>query len=101
MGETEPTIPPDGRVLPFRRRPAEPDPTPVAGLDKFQQAEVEDDDDYRHRMLVNVAAFVLVATLVGAGYWIADTMARHRKDQDCVLSGRPGCTPVEYVRERR
>ena len=51
-------------------------------------------DDYRHRMLVNLAAFLFVLMLVGAGYWLADTMARMRKDQDCVLSGRRGCSPV-------
>ena len=29
-----------------------------------------------------------------SGIWIADVMAHMRKDQDCVLIGRPGCTPV-------
>jgi hypothetical protein len=28
-------------------------------------------------------------------------MERMRKDQDCVLSGRSGCTPVEYNKDRR
>jgi len=27
-------------------------------------------------------------------------MARMRKDQDCVLSGRRGCTPVEVIKDR-
>ncbi len=45
-------------------------------------------------MLVNLAAFVFVIMLMGAGYWLFDTMARMRKDQDCVLTGRRGCSPV-------
>jgi hypothetical protein len=32
--------------------------------------------------------------LVIVGIWIADVMAQMRKNQDCVLMGRPGCTPV-------
>ena len=57
-------------------------------------------DDYRHRMIVNVAAFVFVIALIGAGLWLADTMAQMRKNQDCVLSGRRGCTPVEVTKDR-
>jgi hypothetical protein len=51
-------------------------------------------------MIVNVAAFAVVAALIGAGLWLADTMATMRKNQDCVLSGRRGCTPVEVTKER-
>lgn len=62
------------------------------GLEKYERDNHP--DDYRHRMIVNLAAFVFVILLVGAGYWLADTMARLRKDQDCVLSGRRNCNPV-------
>ena len=68
-------------------------PSPVDDLAKFERDEGA--DDYRHRMTVNVAAFVLVLALIGAGLWLADTMAQLRKDEDCVLSGRRGCAPVE------
>ena len=57
-------------------------------------------DDYRHRMLMNAAALIVVALLIGAGLWIANTMANMRKNQDCVLSGRRGCTPVEAQHDR-
>ena len=73
-----------------RRLPGRP---PVEGLAKYERGD--DDDDYRHRMLMNAAALVFVAALIGTGLWLADTMAAMRKDQDCVLSGRRGCTPVE------
>ncbi|MDO9412383.1 MAG: hypothetical protein Q7T81_07385 [Pseudolabrys sp.] len=86
---------PGARILSFRRgqprpRPLSPDAPP--GLDKYEQDDQP--DDYRHRMLVNVAALVFLILLVGAGFWLADTMAQHRKDQDCVLSGRRNCSPI-------
>jgi hypothetical protein len=91
------------RVLSFRRGPADirprpPGPTPVEDLTKYEDRESP--DDYRNRMIVNVAAFLFVVALIGAGLWLADTMARMRKDQDCVLSGRRGCTPVEVNKQR-
>jgi len=94
----------DSRVVDFpagrtARRPASQDATPVEGLAKYQGGP-EDPADYRHRMIVNAAAFVIVAALIGAGLWLADTMAAMRKNQDCVLSGRRGCTPVEVKSER-
>ncbi len=84
------------RILSFRRRQPAPDPPSRSGAAPgLGQYERDDQpDDYRHRMLVNLAAFLFVLMLVGAGYWLADTMARMRKDQDCVLSGRRGCSPV-------
>jgi hypothetical protein len=51
-------------------------------------------------MIVNTAAFLFVLALIGAGFWLADTMATMRKNQDCVLSGRRGCTPVEVPKDR-
>ena len=73
-------------------------PPPVDDLAKYEHKA--DSDDYRHRMIVNVAAFLFVIALIGAGLWLADTMAQMRKNQDCVLSGRRGCTPVEVTKDR-
>jgi hypothetical protein len=75
-----------------------PAPPPVADLARFEA--VEEADDYRHRMKVNVAAFLFLTALVGGGIWLVDTMAQMRKDQDCVLSDRRGCTPVEVTQTR-
>ena len=91
------------RVVSFRRGRADVRapvtvPPPVDDLAKFERGEGA--DDYRHRMAVNVVAFVFVIALIGAGLWLADTMARMRKDQDCVLSGRRGCSPVEVIKDR-
>lgn len=88
----------ESRVVPLRRGPAETHapvvtPPPVADLTKFEATG--EADDYRHRMIVNAAAFLFLALLIGGGLWLVDTMAKMQKDQNCVLSGRRGCTPVE------
>ena len=87
---------PRGGAAPRLRVPV---PSPVDDLAKFERGE-DATDDYRHRMVVNIAAFVFVLALIGAGIWLADTMAQMRKNEDCVLSGRRGCAPVE-VNTRR
>ena len=90
------------RVVSFRRNSASSRPpatAPVEDLAKYERTEGT--DDYRHRMIVNVTAFIFVIGLIGAGIWLADTMAAMRKNQDCVLSGRRGCTPVEVTKDQR
>ena len=89
------------RVVSFRRNNARRRPPPSSPVDDLAKYERdESSDDYRHRMIVNVAVFVFVVGLIGAGIWLADTMAAMRKNQDCVLSGRRGCTPVEVPKDR-
>jgi hypothetical protein len=82
------------RVGPPRRAPIAPDGAePVDDLATF-----EDEDghiDYRHRMLMNVIAVLIVSLLISAGVWIADTIAAMQKAQDCALQGRQNCAPIE------
>jgi hypothetical protein len=73
--------------------PEHPETDPVDDLAAF-----EDEDrniDYRQRMLMNVIAVAIVTLLVGAGVWIADTIADMQKAQDCALQGRQNCAPIE------
>lgn len=91
----------DGRVVNIRTGrpvPTPPPSEPVDDLAKYQRSEAP--DDYRHRMTVNIVAFLFIAGLIAAGIWLADTMAQMRKNQDCVLSGRRGCTEVDYPKDR-
>ena len=52
-------------------------------------------------MAVNAAAGLFVLVLIGVALWLANSIADMRRNQDCVLSGRRGCTPVEYDRNVR
>jgi hypothetical protein len=79
------------------RRPFVP-PRPADDLAKY--ARGGESDDYRHRMIVNAAAFLFVAALIGAGLWLAQTMAELRRNQDCVISGRRNCAPIEVNKDR-
>ena len=96
-----------GQVLRFQlRRRAGPPPvgesTAIADsretepIDELAAFEAEDRHiDYRHRMMMNAIAVAIVALLVGAGVWIADTIAAMQLTQDCVLQGRQNCAPIE------
>ena len=55
----------------------------------------EYDDNYRHRMMVNLAALGFTAVLAVAGVWLVMQLADLRKNQDCVLSGRRNCAPID------
>jgi hypothetical protein len=100
VGEEQSQSQDEHRVVSFRRGQTRPRPpqSPVPDLEKYKSPESK--EDYRDRMVVNVLAFLFVAALIGAGLWLADTMAAMRKNQDCVLSGRRGCAPIEAPKER-
>jgi hypothetical protein len=95
----------DHRVIPFRPRtglhktwhlplvPRARDDSPVADLAKYERPEAE--DDYRHRMKMNALGFLITCVLIVTGLWLAETMAEIRKVQDCVLTGRSNCMPIE------
>jgi hypothetical protein len=70
------------------------EPPPVEDVGKYAG---QGEDDYRHRMKANAAAFVVLVLLIVCGYWLADTIAQMRKNQDCALSGRRNCTPVQVT----
>jgi len=96
----------DRQVLPFRRRgtpktgayqtPSSKPQSQAAAADslaKYEGGAAE--DNYRHRMLVNLAGLAFTIILAVAGAWLAVTIADMRKNQDCYLSGRRNCTPID------
>ena len=62
---------------------------------EYEQDQDEEIVDYRQRALMNVIALVVVAFLVSAGVWLADTIADMERDQDCMMQGRANCAPIE------
>jgi hypothetical protein len=96
---------PSGQILHFRKRwragvrrgpvtvPAHDETEPIDDLAEYEKADRE--IDYRRRMLTNVIAVAIVAMLVAAGLWIADTIENMQKVQDCAMQGRQNCAPIE------
>jgi hypothetical protein len=62
-------------------------------LSRYEQARSEP-DDFRRRMLANVAAFAFTVALTAVGLWLAMSIADLRKTQDCVLMGRRDCARI-------
>src|SRR2546423_7668868 len=54
----------------------------------------DEGDDFRHRMLANVAALAFTMALTAIGIWLAVSIADLRKTQDCVLMGRRDCARI-------
>ena len=66
-------------------------------LSRFERAR-EEPDEFRHRMLANVAALAFTAALTAIGIWLAMSIADLRKTQDCVLMGRRDCAQISTPR---
>jgi hypothetical protein len=95
------------RVLKFRPRTlahppgqrGEPDKQVQAGghppgdMSRFER-DREEPDDFRHRMLANLAALAFTVALTAIGIWLAMSIADLRKNQDCVLMGRRDCAHI-------
>lgn len=90
------------RVVPFRKpaRKGGAGQPPLQDMERYER-DAGEPDDYRHRMIVNVLAFVFVAALVGVGLWLADSIADLRRTQDCLLTGRSGCAPIAIEKPGR
>ena len=86
-GNTWSTIEGDGNVIRFRPHGAAPrrklrlarydmmDDSPVKDLHEYESAH-KSDDDYRYRMRVNFFAALVVITLIVAGSWVLDALAK-------------------------
>ena len=76
-----------GTVQPLR---APPEPL---DLSRYEQPRAEP-DDFRHRMLANIAALAFTIALTAIGIWLAVSIADLRRTQDCVLMGRRDCVKI-------
>lgn len=92
----------DPRVVPFRRpgpgsrwrfRTLGSATPPLEDLAKYQGAECE--ENYRHRMMVNVAALAFTIMLSIIGVWLVSHIADMRRNQDCVLTGQRNCARID------
>ena len=107
MKTQQPIVSEEHRVLKFRPRTMARPPTSrqsEQGLKEDETAKAndfsryeqpqDDPDDFRHRMLANLAAFAFTVALTAVGIWLAMSIADLRKTQDCVLMGRRDCARI-------
>jgi hypothetical protein len=103
MGSQQPSKDEDkGRVVAFRPRtshswnaklrPREQSRSPVSDLSKYSRGL--DDDDYPHRMFMNLLAFIVLSLIVGFGIWLADNMSERGKGQNCGRISPTNCVPM-------
>jgi hypothetical protein len=78
-----------GAGKPAQHQPAQPEDD----LSAFER-DREEPDDFRHRMLANIAAFAFTVALTAIGIWLAMSIADLRNTQDCVLMGRRDCAHI-------
>jgi hypothetical protein len=101
------SAPPDveHRVLQFRPRPGAPitqrhssqtirELEVARDLSHYERDRQDEGDDYRQRMLANVAAFAFTLALLAIGIWLTISIAHLRRTQDCVLMGRHDCVQI-------
>lgn len=62
-------------------------------LSRYEQKQ-DEPDDFRHRMVANLAALAFTVALTAAGIWLAMSIADLRNTQDCVLMGRRDCAHI-------
>jgi hypothetical protein len=91
--------PPGGRVEPDPAKSSPAKAQPAANdLSRYERAR-DEGDDFRHRMLANVAALAFTVALTAIGIWLAVSIADLRKTQDCVLMGRRDCARISVTPE--
>jgi hypothetical protein len=96
--------PPGGREEPdpakSSPRPPTTRPQPhvacASDLSRYERPR-DEGDDFRHRMLANVAALAFTVALTAIGIWLAVSIADLRKTQDCVLMGRRDCARISVT----
>jgi hypothetical protein len=102
-----PATPPQRNTPPERKNPESKNPesknpeskTPertapeLLDLSRYERPR-EEPDDFRHRMLANIAAFAFTVALMAIGIWLVVSIADLRKTQDCVLMGRRDCVRI-------
>jgi hypothetical protein len=93
------------RVLQFRPRPGSPlaqrgSRSPLlhrlevaSDLSRYER-DRDDVDEYRQRMLANVAALAFTLALLAIGIWLTVSITHLRRTQDCVLMGRHDCVQI-------
>ena len=74
-------------------RRQETPPPEFLDLSRYEKPRQEP-DDFRQRMLANIAGFAFTLALMAIGIWLVISIADLRRTQDCVLMGRRDCVRI-------
>ncbi len=74
-------------------RRQEKTPPEFLDLSRYEKPR-EEPDDFRQRMLANIAGFAFTLALMAVGIWLVISIADLRRTQDCVLMGRRDCVQI-------
>ena len=55
----------------------------------------DDGDDDQRRSLMSLAALGFIILLVVGCVWLAKALSEHAKLEDCLMSGRTNCAPID------
>jgi hypothetical protein len=89
-----PTFRGNAVIKPFHHDALQHDSAPEPlDLSRYEKPR-EEPDDFRHRMLANIAAFAFTVALTAVAIWLAMSIEDLRRTQDCVLMGRRDCIHI-------
>lgn len=75
------------------QKEVEQEPQEPNDLSRYERDQ-DEPDDFRRRMLANIAAVAFTVALMAVGLWLAASIADLRKAQDCVAMGRRDCARI-------
>lgn len=79
------------RKAPLAARHRQLDPSPqLLDLSRYDQPR-DEPDDFRQRMLANIAALAFTIALAATGIWLAMSIADLRTTRECALMGWHDC----------
>ncbi|MGH6715354.1 MAG: hypothetical protein ACREDC_04085 [Bradyrhizobium sp.] len=78
---------------PMAVQPQHQDAPEPLDLLRYEQPQ-EEPDDFRHRILANIATLAFTVALAAVGIWLAMSVVDLRKTHDCTLSGWHDCMHI-------
>jgi len=80
---------PGAKVIPFARKPK----ACRRGAEIVDPMRRLEDEDEHRRSLQNLAAAVIIAALIAAGFWLIDHLRSSARIEACLEAGHRNCLP--------
>ncbi len=70
----------------------------TAGGGGGSSGDGDDSDDGKRRNLINLSALLFLILLVAGSVWLVQLLSKKSRLEDCLMSGRTNCNPIEPTR---